>query len=90
MPCLFSQVALEAAGLGAALAMDFATDSVEKNERERAVQMREVVERLGPAFVKVGLREGSTGVICVVACWERAGVGLASCAPFQHCLLIFN
>eukprot|EP00967_Tisochrysis_lutea_P139777 scaffold254386_cov22-Tisochrysis_lutea.AAC.2 len=34
--------------------MDFATDTVERNEKERAAQMRGVIERLGPAYVKVG------------------------------------
>eukprot|EP00200_Dunaliella_tertiolecta_P007083 CAMPEP_0202368102 /NCGR_PEP_ID=MMETSP1127-20130417/294_1 /ASSEMBLY_ACC=CAM_ASM_000462 /TAXON_ID=3047 /ORGANISM="Dunaliella tertiolecta, Strain CCMP1320" /LENGTH=1245 /DNA_ID=CAMNT_0048963455 /DNA_START=1 /DNA_END=3738 /DNA_ORIENTATION=+ len=48
-----AQVAAEAAGFGVALAMDFATDTVERNEKERAAQMRGVIERLGPAYVKV-------------------------------------
>ncbi|KAF5831971.1 hypothetical protein DUNSADRAFT_12335 [Dunaliella salina] len=48
-----AQVAAEAAGFSVALAMDFATDKFEANQQERAVQLRSLIERLGPAYVKV-------------------------------------
>jgi predicted unusual protein kinase regulating ubiquinone biosynthesis (AarF/ABC1/UbiB family) len=47
------QVAREAAQFGVALAVDFATGRVEANEKQRAVQMQQAIERLGPAYVKV-------------------------------------
>ena len=33
---------------------DYATRSVEANMRKRAVQLRELLTKLGPSFVKVG------------------------------------
>ena len=67
--CLLAQVAAEAAGFGAALAMDFATNTVEQNERERASQLRLVIERLGPAYVKVCVGVVSVcAFMCVFVC----------------------
>lgn len=47
------QVAVEFSQFGVALALDFATDRVAKNEVDRASQLRQIIERLGPAYVKV-------------------------------------
>ncbi|KAG2502091.1 hypothetical protein HYH03_000583 [Edaphochlamys debaryana] len=48
-----AQVAAEAASFGAALLMDMWTGRLAANERERAEQLRGIIERLGPAYVKV-------------------------------------
>ncbi|GLC71027.1 hypothetical protein PLESTF_001062300 [Pleodorina starrii] len=48
-----AQVAAEAASFGAALLVDVWTGRLEANEQRRAEQLRGVVERLGPAYVKV-------------------------------------
>lgn len=49
-----AQVAAEAAAFGFALATDIASGRVAENEGARAEQLRRSVERLGPAYVKVG------------------------------------
>ena len=48
-----AQVAAEMAAFGAVLSLDFATGNVDKNEAARADQLRGVIERLGPAFIKI-------------------------------------
>ncbi|GIM09389.1 hypothetical protein Vretimale_13253, partial [Volvox reticuliferus] len=48
-----AQVATEAASFGAALLLDMWTGRLQSNERQRAEQLRGIVERLGPAYVKV-------------------------------------
>ncbi len=42
------------ATLGLALLWDRQTGSIKRNERKRAVRMREVLTNLGPAFIKIG------------------------------------
>ena len=42
------------ATLGLSLLLDRQTGSVKRNERKRAVRMREVLTNLGPAFIKIG------------------------------------
>ncbi|KAG1657380.1 hypothetical protein FOA52_007579 [Chlamydomonas sp. UWO 241] len=48
-----AQIATEMAGFGASLLTDIWTGRREANEPARAAQLRGVIERLGPAFVKV-------------------------------------
>ncbi|GLI70240.1 hypothetical protein VaNZ11_015086 [Volvox africanus] len=48
-----AQVATEAASFGAALLLDMWTGRLQSNEQQRAEQLRGIVERLGPAYVKV-------------------------------------
>jgi aarF domain-containing kinase len=50
------QLAVELAGFGINLLGDFATNRLQANEPGRAVQLRGVIERLGPAYVKGGSR----------------------------------
>jgi hypothetical protein len=46
------QLAVEVAGFGINLLGDFVTNRLQANEAGRAVQLRGVIERLGPAYVK--------------------------------------
>ncbi|GAB4820396.1 hypothetical protein N2152v2_007442 [Parachlorella kessleri] len=48
-----AQVAAEAAQLGAMLLLDRAQGKLEANSWQRAPQLRKILERLGPAYVKV-------------------------------------
>ena len=49
-----AEIAGRAAGLGAAILLDVATDSVKENEKERATAVVDALVELGPTFVKVG------------------------------------
>ncbi|GAX81708.1 hypothetical protein CEUSTIGMA_g9136.t1 [Chlamydomonas eustigma] len=48
-----AEILSEAVGLGSMLLLDVWTGRLQANEADRAVQLRGVIERLGPAFVKV-------------------------------------
>ncbi|GAX76281.1 hypothetical protein CEUSTIGMA_g3726.t1 [Chlamydomonas eustigma] len=48
-----AEILSEAVGLGSMLLLDIWTGRLQANEADRAVQLRGVIERLGPAFVKV-------------------------------------
>jgi aarF domain-containing kinase len=48
-----AEILSEAVGLGTMLLLDIWTGGLQANEADRAVQLRGVIERLGPAFVKV-------------------------------------
>lgn len=47
------QVLAEGAAFGAALGVDYVTGRISANEQQRAMQLRRIIERLGPAYVKV-------------------------------------
>ena len=49
-----AEIAGRAAGLGASILLDVATDSVKENEKERATAVVDALVSLGPTFVKVG------------------------------------
>ncbi len=49
-----AEIAATLSSFGVSVALDYQSDSIEKNAKQRAGELREKLTKLGPAFVKVG------------------------------------
>ena len=78
-----AEIAGRAAGLGAAILLDVATDSVKENEKERATAVVDALVELGPTFVKVGQALSIRSDLLSEAYCEALTTLQDACPPFD-------
>ena len=78
-----AEIAGRAAGLGAAILLDVATDSVKENEKERATAVVDALVSLGPTFVKVGQALSIRSDLLSEAYCEALTTLQDACPPFD-------
>ncbi len=78
-----AEIAGRAAGLGAAILLDVATDSVKENEKQRATAVVDALVELGPTFVKVGQALSIRSDLLSEAYCEALTTLQDACPPFD-------